>query len=218
MAKPLAAQKSVYPVNKIKDDFIITGTGSSPLWKEATVLSDFTYPWEKGDPSPTSFRALHSDAWIYFLFNVVDSDVKIYVDSNEKSEAVRSDRAEIFLRKDAAMSPYYCLEIDAAGRVFDCKGEFYRKLDTSWAWPDGHLKAKSTATTDGYVVEIAISKTSLNELSLLNDGRLEAGLFRADCIELKGKQAKFKWISWLKPETSAPDFHTPSAFGVLQLR
>jgi hypothetical protein len=208
----------IYQVNPITEGIAITGDGSNSLWKHAVEIDDFTYPWETEKPSVTSFRALHDEKWLYCLFTVQDSDIKLYVDKNEKREAVRSDRTEIFLRKDASMSPYYCLEIDALARVFDCKAEFYRKLDTAWSWPEGHLITRSNRTEKGYTIEIAISKSSLTDLGLLNNNTIEAGLYRADCIELNGREAKFRWISWVKPDSASPDFHIPSSFGILKLR
>jgi hypothetical protein len=207
-----------YQVERIQDQLVINGKGDSPLWKKANELTDFTFPWEDATPPLTSFRAIHNDDWIYFLFTVQDNDVKIYVHTNEKTGAVRSDRTEIFLRKDSSMSPYYCLEIDAIARIFDCRAEFYRKLDTSWSWPKGQLLAQSTRTDNGYITEIAISKRSLNDLGLINDNKIEAGIFRAECVQLNEGNAVFRWISWVKPDSPTPDFHTPSAFGILQLK
>jgi hypothetical protein len=214
---PREENGKVYQVKKISEAITITGKGDNPLWKKANQLTDFTYPWETEKPSPTLFKALHNNEWLYCLYEVDDADIKLYVDTNEKHEAVRSDRAEIFFKKDDRMSPYYCLEIDPLARVFDCKGEHYRKLDTNWSWPEGQLIVKADLRKDGYTIEIAISKASLKDLELLHDQTLLAGLFRADCIELKGKEANFRWISWIKPASETPDFHIASAFGKLVL-
>jgi hypothetical protein len=215
--QPREEHNKVYQVKKITEEITITGKGDNALWEKADVLTDFTYPWETEKPPRTSFKALHSNEWLYCLYEVEDASIKIYVDTNEKREAVRSDRTEIFFKKDDRMSPYYCLEIDPLARVFDCKGEHYRKLDTNWSWPAGQLLVKANLRKDGYTIEIAISKSSLKDLELLNDKTLLAGLFRADCVELKGKEADFRWISWVKPVSETPDFHIASAFGKLML-
>jgi len=102
-------------------------------------------------------------------------------------------------------------------RVLDYIGEFHRQFDTSWSWPAGHLKTKTDKRKDGYTVEIAISKKSLTDLGLIKNNTLQAGLYRADCLELKGTCRKFQWISWVKPDSKTPDFHIPSSFGVLKL-
>ncbi len=206
-----------YSVKKISEDLSLSGKGDDPLWKTANVLSDFTYPWETEPPPSTRFKALHNGEWLYCLFDVMDDNIIIYVDKNHKSDVESSCRAEIFFKRDDRLSPYYCLEIDPLGRVLDYEGEFYRKFNTSWSWPKGHLQIKTNRRQDGYTVELAISMASLNDLGLLKNKNLQAGLFRGDCLELNKNCEKFKWISWVKPDSETPDFHIPSSFGTLKL-
>jgi len=207
-----------YTVKKIQGkELVITGKGDSPLWKNAKELSDFTYPWEKEKPPFTSFKALHSTDWLYCLYNVFDDNINIFVDKNVKSEVGASDRVEIFFKIDDRLSPYYGLEMDPLGRVMDYKAEYYRKFDSKWEWPAGQLIIKTEVRKDGYTVEVAISKKSLKELGLLKDATLMAGLYRGNCIALKGNEANLKWISWVRPDSETPDFHIPSSFGILRL-
>ena len=206
-----------YPINKIEQKLSINGKGDDPLWKKAKEISDFTYPWEKENPPLTKFKALHNADWIYFFFNAQDDNINVYVDKNDKSEVGASDRVEIFLRIDERMSPYYGLEMDPNGRVMDYQAEYHRKFLGEWSWPKGELIIKTNVRKDGYTVELAISKKSLKALGLIKGKTLEAGLYRGNCIELKGKDANLKWISWIKPDSETPDFHIPSSFGVLSL-
>ncbi len=207
-----------YPVKNIVDKEIrITGKGDDPLWHNAIELTDFVYPWETEQPPLTSFKALHNNDWLYCLYKVNDKSINVYVKSDDKSEVVYSDRVEIFFRKDARLSPYYCLELDPHGRVYDYKAEYHRKFNPSWSWPEGQLIVKANKLSDGYTVEIAISKKSLMKLELLIGKTVEAGLFRGDCIEITEDNSKIKWISWVRPNSSTPDFHIPSAFGILKL-
>ena len=206
-----------YSIKKIAGEITISGKGDNPLWNNAHSLSDFTYPWETEIPPSTKFKALHNDDWLYCLFDVADDSIKIHVDKNNKSEVASSCRAEIFFKIDDQLSPYYCLEIDPLARVLDYKAEFHRKFDTKWSWPAGHLVIKADRRKDGYTIELAISKASLKELGLLRDKNLQAGLYRADCLELNESCAKFKWASWVKPDSKTPDFHIPSSFGILRL-
>lgn len=207
-----------YHVKRTREDIAITGNGDAPQWSGASVLSDFSYPWESGQqPSPTSFKALHNEHWLYCLFEVHDNNVNIYTDKHEKREVVWSDRAEIFFKIDDQLTPYYCLELDPSGRILDYKGEHYRKFDFQWTWPAGGLIVKTHRTAQGYTIELAISKQSLTSLGVLKNNTLQAGLYRADCISLKGKDATFKWISWIRPDSETPDFHIASSFGILKL-
>lgn len=216
----LVEDTKTYHVKKIQGTTLaITGRGDSPEWKKAVELSDFLYPWEPGEKKSTSltFKAMHSKDWFYCLYEVKDSDIKIYVKSNDKSEVARSERVEIFFRKDDRLSTYYGLELDPLARVLDYEAEYHRKFNSNWTWPAGKLIVKSNRTKEGYTVEVAIEKASLKSLGLLSGKKIEAGIFRAECDDINGSEEAMKWISWLKPDSKTPDFHIPSSFGILLL-
>ncbi|HTE34512.1 MAG TPA: carbohydrate-binding family 9-like protein [Chryseolinea sp.] len=206
-----------YTVHRIHSSITLTGKGDDALWKSAPLLSDFSYPWENGIPPSTRFKALHDDDWLYCLFEVEDSRIHVLTDKNEKWEVASSDRVEIFFRTDQRLTPYYCLEIDPTGRVLDYEATFHRKFNIAWSWPVKQLVIKTAAIKDGYVVEIAISKASLQQLGILNGSSIEAGLYRAECTQAEDPQAHMRWISWIKPDSPTPDFHIASSFGILSL-
>ena len=195
----------------------ITGKGDNVWWKKARLLTDFTYPWETETAPATAFASLWDGEWLYLLYRVKDDSVITLVKKNEKIEIGASDRVEIFLTRDSTLTPYYCLEMDATGRVFDYTASFYRKMDYTWQWPNNQLIIKTSRVKYGYILEAAISIQSLKELGLLKDNRLQAGLFRAECKNIVNGKADLRWISWIKPKSEKPDFHIPSAFGELVL-
>lgn len=214
----LAEGTKTYKVENIKnEEVIVTGKGDSDLWKKAQSLTDFVYPWEDKRSTTTSFKALHNKDWLYCLFEIQDDNVNVYIKDNDKLEVINSDRVELFFKKDDRMAPYYSLELDANGRVLDYETHYYRQFNFPWSWPSGELMVKAIRTKVGYNVEIAIKKESLLILGLLKGNRLEAGIFRADCVSLAGDQANMTWISWISPASDSPDFHIPSAFGTLVL-
>ena len=206
-----------YSVKKITDTIQLSGKGDHILWNSAQTLSDFSYPWEKGKAPFTKFKALHNDEWLYCLFEVDDQNVNIFQDKNHKTEVASSSRAEIFFKIDDKLDPYYCLEIDPLGRVLDYEGTYHRNFNVDWSWPDGHMIIKTELRKDGYTVEVAFSKASLENLGLLKNNILQAGLYRADCTPRSKGDPDFKWISWVKPDSKTPDFHIASSFGILQL-
>lgn len=208
-----------YSARKIKEkEFDINGKGDNAEWKNAASLTDFIYPWERETPPLTSFKALHSKDWLYLLYQVKDENVQVLVKTNQKLEVIYSDRVEIFLRKNKKMTPYYGLELDPNGRVYDYEATLHRQFNDRWTWPVGQLKVSASRTADGYIVEVAIGKESLKKLGLLRGNKLEAGLFRGECSEAAvGKESNIKWISWVQPDSPTPDFHIPSAFGLLVL-
>jgi len=214
----LHASAQTYQVKKVPAGSIqVDGRGASQAWSQAAFLSDFVYPWDSAAAPATSFAALWDGDWFYGLFRVQDDSVITLVKDNNKMEVGASDRVEIFLKKDDAMNPYYCLEMDADGRVLDYNAFYYRKMNYPWHWPDGQLIIKTSRIQKGYILEFAISIRSLKELGLLSDGRLQAGLFRAECVGFVNGRADLRWISWIRPRSDHPDFHIPSAFGTLIL-
>jgi hypothetical protein len=214
------SQIKTYHIQKIAaGEVSITGDGTSPGWKHASVLTDFSYPWEKEIPLRTAFKAVHDKQSVYFLFDVDDPHAHVELVTHDKMEVIDCSRVEIFFRKDQQLSPYYCLEIDATGRVLDYRGYFHRQFDFGWCWPSNSMTVASRRHEKGYVVELGISKQSLSELGLLSDNswRLQAGLFRADNTHTVRPREHMRWISWVRPDAASPDFHIPSAFGLLQL-
>jgi hypothetical protein len=208
-----------YAVKKIPANVLkITGMGDNDAWKKTAVLTDFTYPWQAEKAPATSFAALWDGKWLYCLYRVTDDSVITPVKKNNKLDVGAADRVEIFMMRDSTMLPYYyCLEMDVAGRVLDYRASYYRKMDYKWEWPTDQFMIKTARVKDGYTVEIAISIQSLNKLGLLRNKRLRAGLFRAERKSMKEGTAGLHWISWVKPKAKKPDFHIPSAFGVLVL-
>jgi Carbohydrate family 9 binding domain-like len=208
-----------YEVKSIDEGLLnINGKGDNPIWKQANILSEFQYPWNEGTPPLMTFQALHDGDYLYGLYRVIDQKkILIYQQNNTKREILSSDRVEIFFRKDEKMDPYYGLELDPLGRIYDQEAHFHRKFNSEWTWPAGELLVKGEINPTGYTLEFAISKKSLIKLGLLSNNKIESGLYRGECIELDGNKADFKWISWVKPDSQTPDFHIPSSFGILFL-
>jgi hypothetical protein len=211
----------IYIVKRIApNQLTVEGRIMNPIWEQANINSDFTFPWEDEEAPKTTFRALCDNENLYFRFDVQDDNVLTHVREDHKMEVVDSDRVEIFFRQDDKLNPYYCLEMDARGRVLDYMTKYYRDFDYEWQWPQiNSLSIKASEKKGGYVVEGFISLDSLKELGLLKNNQLEAGLYRGYCMNLpeENKAANLRWISWVKPDSDKPDFHMPSSFGKLVL-
>ncbi len=214
----LRAAAQVYSVKRVIEGAIhVDGKGSSRVWKKANLLKDFVYPWDSTAAPATSFFALWDGKWLYCLYRVRDDSVITMVRNNDRMDVGGSDRVEMFLKKDDSMNPYYCMELDADGRRLDYNATYYRNMNYSWSWPAQDLIVKASRVKRGYNVEFAISVSSLKAFGLLRDGRLQAGLFRAECKGMVNGRSDLRWISWVRPQSDHPDFHTPTAFGTLVL-
>ena len=208
----------IYSVKQIAPNQLkLDGESMNPAWEKAGAISDFSFPWEDERAPKTEFRALYDNEYFYFKFDVEDENVLTFVKDNHKMEVVHSDRVEIFFRQDEKLDPYYCLEMDAIGRVLDYKTRYYRNFEYEWSWPGSErIVVNASETSKGYIIEGKITLSSLKELGLLNDNILQAGLYRGYCMRLPNPEGKFKWISWVNPKVDKPDFHIPSSFGLLK--
>ncbi|MCB9014029.1 MAG: endoxylanase [Bacteroidales bacterium] len=195
--------------------FTRTRMRKDEFWSGCEVLTDFSYPWH-GEPAPSMvFRALHDKRYLFFRFDVIDSEIHIEKSSTDKMAVLESDRVELFFRRDSDMKPYFGLEMDPSGRLLDYKAGFYREFDYSWRWKG--IEIQSEYTVNGYCVRGRITLDSLKALELLKKGKIETGIFRGKCLLNESNNKEFKWISWVRPESEKPDFHIPSAFGEIIL-
>ncbi|MEQ8702616.1 MAG: sugar-binding protein [Phaeodactylibacter sp.] len=189
-----------------------------PNWQPATILRDFSSPWLEVEDTGTTFRALHDGVYLYFRFDVQESNILIYEKDHTKFDVLNSERVEIFFRQDPELKRYYGLEMDPLGRVYDYQSSYYRQSDKTWGWPEGHLNLKTGRTPTGYWLQGEISFESLRSLQLIHEERyLQAGLYRGRCLNIRGDKATFNWITWVDPQTETPDFHVPASFGQLEL-
>ena len=210
-------EKPSYRINKISDTGSIATDMESIDWSQADMLDTFISPWRTKGSENTNFQALWDQQYVYFKFEVQEDNILIYRDQDLEQEVVGSERVEIFFRQDEALNPYYCLEMDASGRVFDYQASRYRQFKPEWGWPSGHLEVRAKASDQGYQVVGKVTIESLKQLGLLAENKLQMGLYRGRCLQIGGDDSTFHWISWVDPQTEQPDFHVASSFGEMLL-
>ncbi|MEE9406477.1 MAG: carbohydrate-binding family 9-like protein [Polaribacter sp.] len=207
-----------YKVKLIKEkDIIISGKGNNSIWKEANSLTNFSSPWDNKPIKKIEFKAVHNSEKIFFQFKVDDNQTYIHASEDQNDSINNSDRVELFFRSDACLNPYYCLEIDSTGRIMDFKAKLNKNFDFNWNWPDQEIEVKSSVKLTYFIVEIAISIHSLEDLNLLKKGIIETGIYRAKYNRQKDNTFQPTWISWINPNTESPNFHTPTSFGILSI-
>jgi len=208
----------IYVVKNIENNQLeLTGKGNHPLWSKAKVLTDFCSPWDDTIIDNIEFKALWNKNSFFFCFKVNDTRVHIDTTDNTKNSINNSDRVELFFRTSEALNPYYCLEIDPTPRLMDFKAQPNKKFDFDWNWPSKDIEVKSSINENFFIVEGAISIASLRKLDLINDGKIETGLYRAKYYKQNDGSYNPTWMSWVNPNTDLPNFHIASSFGVLQL-
>lgn len=183
------------------------------FWEKANCLTDFTSPWNNDPVLKIEFRALWDLDYLYFNFQVFDSEVYIDRKDNSTDSICNSDRVELFFRKNEKLSPYYCLEMDVDARILDFEAYPNWNFDYNWRWPEKQLKIQSVKGQNSFTVAGRISIASLKELDLIQGNIIEAGVYRAKFSKDESGNYEPTWITWVDPNTAEPNFHIASSFG-----
>jgi|SRR5690625_140303 len=189
-------------------------------WETHTSLfqvRDFISPWDTTSFGSTKFNAIRDSTWLYFYFDIIDSQV-VSAPFIKETDVALGDRVEIFFAGDTTLNDYYCIEIGPYGDVLDYQASYYRQFDDTWNL--SNLEVAGHLTEKGYIVEGRIpisflSHISKNETS--KELKLWMGLYRAEFSEKDIGEKTVQWISWINPDTSTPDFHVPSSFQLIKI-
>jgi hypothetical protein len=189
----------------------VDGAINEGAWEQVILVENLHSPWDKNSMDKTKFKAFVTKNYFNFCFQVEDNTL-ITVPFEKELSVASEDRVELFFSNDTTLAKYYCIEIDPNGNILDYSAKYYRDFSESWNFKSIIVATKITDT--GYIVEGKISLKELNELGILNPFYL--GIFRADFKSYNPDDVT--WFSWIKPNSSQPDFHIPSAFGKILLK
>ncbi len=192
-------------------------------WDDIEATSDeLAFPWDEKEAPATEFKGFVDDENFYFSFVVEDPEVVVEEEWNGEKTVDNEDRVEIFFAPgnvekpvDYELPTYYAIEVDPNGRVHDYSAIYYRHLDSTFTMEG--LETAGEITDTGYSVEGSIPLATLENLGLMNDGMMSAGVFRAEFSKDDEGELIQEWISWVDPKTDIPDFHVNSAFGVFEM-
>lgn len=181
---------------------------------DSNTLTDFSFPWLNKPVPRTGFRAVWNEGWMKFRFDVEDADIVLDASGDRNEAVLGSDRVELFFASIADLTePYFGVEMDPRGWVYDYTATTYRQIKDDWKFPE--LELSGEIRDDGYSVEGAFSLAVLRDLGCLIDGRMVTGVYRAE-FSHSDRGVEQNWISWVDPGTEAPDFHVPSSFGMFE--
>ncbi|WP_264523377.1 sugar-binding protein [Flavobacterium sp. N502536] len=183
------------------------------FWEKANELTDFCSAWNSDPFSKIAFSAFWDRENLFFKFRVFDTHIHLDQKDDSIDSIGNSDRVELFFRINASLDPYYCLEIDTAGRVMDFKARPGKDFDFDWNWPKNDLEITTSKDEISFTVEGRISIQSLKQLNLIQNNTIEAGVFRAKFDKNTNDEYEPTWISWVNPNTETPNFHIASSFG-----
>lgn len=160
-------------------------------------------PWD-GKDTPTRFCCHSTADKFFFSFEVTDSTLALKDNWSTEKDVEPEDRVEIFFAQRRSLKrPYFCAEIDPAGRVLDYKARYYRHFDYSWNFQT--LKTEGDITPWGYRVQGTIDREELTALGIDLDKTFWIGAYQADFNE----NGDVVWYSLVPDDVEQADFHTP---------
>lgn len=198
----------------------VDGVLDEDVWKDVPAIAGgFHFPWDPKEAPFTEFKGYNDGTDFYFSFHVVDAEV-LADEWTDESTVDNEDRVELFFAgqyidkpSPEGMKLYYGIEVDPEGRVHDYSIKYYRDFDTEWNLEG--LETAAVTTENGYDVEGKIPLKSLEDLELINNGVMRAGVYRAEFSSTENAEEPIlmEWISWVDPKTAVPDYHVASSFG-----
>ncbi len=206
----MGCAEKTYTIKYHQDAIAIDGKDKESHWSKSERFKDFLNPWETTPDQGTIFKSYNDGIYLYFYFEVKDSQVICYDHDNNNTAVEYSDRVELFFAKDTMMTAYCGFEIDACGRNQQFYAEGYRKFVKDWSFPafsrdNYYVKG----IEGGYAVEGKLALKTFSEMGFIQDDKILMGIFRADCYR---ENDEIKWISWKAINTPKPDFHTIQGF------
>jgi chondroitin AC lyase len=190
-------------------EIVLDGKNEEESWRGIKRIVNFENSWNRSISPATSLQLCRDGEMLYFYFDVADEEVLLENDFSTERDVEKEDRVELFLSKDSGMKEYYCFEIDAKGRALTYAASHYRKMDYDWEAPEG-FEVRTTSHSEGYSVEGKIPLSFIRDL--LSDGVLFLGAYRAE-FSKDGAETVENWLTWVDPQTEAPDFHVPTSLG-----
>ena len=205
--------KPVYEV-EFAQNFDTNNLMSEENWEGVKAVSDFCLPWSKAYPQTTKFKATFDDRNLYMVFYAIDSSLVIEDTISKELDIAQEDRVEVYFSQKESLKEYYCFEIDPMGRILDYRAKFYRKFNDKWDAKS--LKVESAITEYGYNVMLLVPLEEVEKMGIDVSRSFSFGIFRADFRKVENKIEE-NWVSWVDPQSENPDFHSPKAFGLMNL-
>jgi len=219
---PWSATDRMYDCRHVTDsDVTLDGRLDEPIWKEITPLRDFVTAGP--DPQPATHATTACVAWsdthLYFAFHCATAGFKI-AGAERDDDIWNAECAELFVCPRGADAPYYEIDANPDGVIYDSRVQSYsylemEKLYKTWAKSWNGVEAKTQVERDadgkvtGWTLEAAVPFTAFD------GGAPKAGdvwLFNAFRIAMPS-QGEGEWATW---HSTHADFHRPFQFPKLK--
>ncbi len=210
--------RPVYTVFRSGESILLDGRLDEAVWGRAPAFRFVNNRDGSDSPLQTSAKALYDEEFLYFAFQLEDTN--IWATFQERDDHLWTEEVvEVFLQADESQSSYIELEVNPLGTMLDIFLLDIRKPLPYPSWNSARLQwaVDVDGSVDGkegdrgWSCEIALPFEDVlpapNTPPKPGD-RWRLNLYR---VEKRPRPAALAWSPTLRP-----DFHVPSAFGVIE--
>ncbi len=200
----------------------IDGKFDESFWKNASKDDDF---WiSRGtEPSPvkTTVMTARDDKFLYVGFIAKDDDIYAELKNTDDPIYDHDDIVEIYIDPTGRATPYFEMQVSAAGVKFDSRFSGGRRKNRNDSWDSGIIYGVSLDgtlndpddTDKGWNAEIAVPLKSIAENPPENGEIWKAFFYRINRHTKLKKSKKGDFSAWTPP--FAGDFHNIKHMGDL---
>lgn len=220
---PWSATDRTYACRHIAADAItLDGELNDPGWQGLTPLEGFVTAGLAPQPAThaTTAYVAWSDTHLFFAFRCATGDFK--AEGKDRDDGIwNAEAAELFVCPRGADAPYYEIDANPDGVIYDSRVQTYTFLEMekqylTWAKSWDGMEAKTKVEHDaagkvtGWTLEAAVPFTAFD------GGAPKAGdawLFNAFRIAMPPSGQGGEWSAW---HSTGADFHRPHQFPKLK--
>ena len=198
----------------VTHEITLSAARPAEQWRQAVPIS-FCTDWQGLNSDPallTQVQALWSTRTLFLRFECRFRELHVFEDAAPNGRRDRlweRDVAEAFLQPGATRQRYYKeFEVSPNGMWID--------LDIS---PAGRSDLDSNMERSAFIDEARQQWTAELAIPLasLAPNVSSGAIWRANFYRVEGRQEPRHYLAWRPTHTPRPNFHVPSAFGVLRL-
>jgi len=197
----------------VTQEIVISAARRAEEWRQAVPIS-FCADWQglHADPALlTQVRALWSAQSLFLRFECRYRELHLFADAEpngRRDHLWERDVVEAFLQPDATCERYYKeFEVSPNGMWLD--------LDI---FPGGRSDLSSGLERSVFLDEARQQWTAelAIPLAALSPHVAPGMIWRANFYRVEGRQEPRQYLAWRPTRTPEPNFHVPSAFGILR--
>ncbi|MBN2716084.1 MAG: carbohydrate-binding family 9-like protein [Deltaproteobacteria bacterium] len=213
---PIARSNAAIEIPYVEKAPIIDGRVNDAQWESAAVLSRFVDTVTgRITRASTELKLLWDSKNLYVAMTAEDQELLSPYTDSDSPDIWKADALDIFLQPSET-GPYFELQANPDGIIYDAYYASYRKADATW-----NSKAKVATSTTGTLNDTAETDThwyleAAIPIAEILPGQLENRSFKGNFFRIDKMTDVTEYSGWSAPMRG--DFHAQDRFGKLVLK